>query len=285
MISFVILNYNSFIDTIECIKTINNIKTSKKISIIVTDNNTLKLKEINDLKEYTNDVILLKENVGFSRGNNIGCKYAIEKYNPDFLCVINSDTLIKQREFIDIIYEKYEEYSFDILGPKILPTYTESVNPFPVLRSINDVNKAIKYRKKLILIYNNIILRNLLNIFILFKKKFTKEKHLVNGLVDETGVALHGCALIFSKKYYEKFSDVFFNETFLFHEEEFLYYRCKKNGLISLYSPDLEIIHKEGQSLEKSYINQKYKKLIFKNKEILKSLYLYRKIIIENKEI
>ena len=58
-----------------------------------------------ELKKYTKDLVLLTENVGFAKGNNAGCEYAIKKYQPDFLCVINSDTVIEQSEFIDIIYE------------------------------------------------------------------------------------------------------------------------------------------------------------------------------------
>ena len=90
--------------------------------------------------------------------------------------------------------------------------------------------------------------------------------------------------MIFSKKYYEKYKDIFYNETFLFHEEEFIYYRIKRDNLISLYSPSISLIHKEGQSLDKEF-NNNYKKLIFRNEEILKSLELLRKAISNKEEI
>ena len=73
--------------------------------------------------------------------------------------------------------------------------------------------------------------------------------------------------------YYEKYTDVFFNDTFLYHEEEFLYQRIINDHLISIYNPDLEVFHKEGASLNSKYKNE-YQKLIFKNEEILKSLLL-----------
>lgn len=276
MISFIILNYKSFKDTLECIDSINKIKTNKDISIIVVDNNTLELNEKKELEKFTKDIILLKENVGFAKGNNAGCKYAIEKYNPDFLCVINSDTIIEQDNFVDIIYNLYEKYKFDIMGPKILPEETDSCNPFPAYESLEEVTEKIEYTKKLIKIYKSKLLRNLLKMYISFKNLFREKIKNTNGIEDTTGVALHGCALVFSRKYYEKYESVFYPNTFLFHEEEFLYLRSKQDNLITLYSPSLEIIHKEGMSLSKKFNGKKYDALIFRNQEILKSLYLLK---------
>lgn len=282
MISFIILNYKSFNDTVECINSINRIKSERKKSIIVVDNNSMTPLEKKEILNYTNDIVLLDENLGFAKGNNAGCRYAIDKYNPDFLVVINSDTVIEQENFIDKIYELYNKYNFDIMGPKILPEESDSCNPFKAYETLEEVNNRIKYTKKLIFIYQNFILRNLLKLYIKTKRIFIKPIKPKNGLEDKLNVPLHGCSLIFSKKYYDKFSDVFYNNTFLYHEEEFLYLRCKQNNLISLYSPSLEIIHKEGQSLNKLYSN--YKKEIFRNKEILKSLEMLKKEM-ENQEV
>lgn len=276
MISFVILNYKSFQDTLECIDSIKKQNTSKNISIIVVDNDTLGPKEIEILETYTEDVVLLNENVGFAKGNNAGCKYAIEKYKPDFLCVINSDTLIEQTNFVDTIYKLYEEYNFDMMGPKILPEETDSCNPFHAYESLEEVNERIEYTKKLIKIYENKLLRNMLRIYIEFKNIFRRKVKNTNGQKELTNVALHGCALIFSKRYYQKYDNVFYPNTFLFHEEEFLHLRSKKDKLITLYSPKLEIIHKEGTSVSKKFNGNKYDALIFRNKEILKSLNLLK---------
>lgn len=285
MISFIILHYKNLNDTIECIKSIKKIHTKKKISIIVVDNNTLSDNDRKKLEKYTQDLILLKENLGFAKGNNKGCNYAIKKYKPDFLCVINSDTVIEQIDFIDSIYDLYNKYKFDIMGPKILPEEKESCNPFFAYSSIEEVEERIKYTEKLIKIYKNKFLRTLLRIYIKAKSIVRKPKKLENGKEEITGVALHGCALIFSKKYYERFNDVFYPNTFLFHEEEFLYLRSKKYNLTTLYSPKLEIIHKEGQSLSKKFNNKKYDALIFRNEEILKSLKLLQQEYKINKDV
>lgn len=265
---FVILHYNNIKETMECVDSLEKFK--QKIVVVSNSKDYDNLKKI---EKRVDKVIINEENIGFAKANNIGCKYAIEKFKPDFLCVINNDIVIDQKDFLEKVEKLYKKYQFDVLGPKILPDDLPSVNPFPVYDTLEKIEDRIKYTKKLIKIYDNVILRNLLACYVLIKSKLKKALKPVNGDKDELGVALHGCALIFSKKYYERYETVFYNETFLYHEEEFLYYRCKHDNLTFLYSPEVELVHKEGRSLDNSF-NNNYKKLIFKNKEILKSLQL-----------
>ena len=284
MVSFVILHYKNINDTIECIESLKRLKNEK--SIIVVDNNTLKAEEVKVLENYTKDIILLKENIGFANGNNKGCELAIKKYKPDFLCVINNDTVINQSNFINEIYDCYKKTNFDIMGPKILTNDGDSVNPFYAYESIDEIIKKINYHEKLLKIYNNKVLRNLLRVYLKVKHLFFKSKKLENGKESKFNVALHGCALVFSKKYYKKYKDVFYRGTFLYHEEEFLNYRKNKDKLIMFYDSNLEIFHKEGSSLSETFKNKNnYEKLIFKNKEIVKSLKLLKEIIENNKKI
>lgn len=284
MFSFVILHYKTINDTLECLESIKKIKTKRKVSIIIVDNNSLTKDDKKILNKYTKDIILLEENIGFAKANNIGASYAKEHYNPDFIAVINNDTIIEQEDFIDLIYNVDKEYHFDMLGPKILPEETESVNPFPVLKTLDAVKKRIIYTEKLIKIYSSSFLNSLLTFYIKTKRIFKKPIKNGNSKIIEIDVALHGCAIIFSKKYYSKFEHVFYNETFLFHEEEFLYQRVKKNNLISIYHPNIEIIHKEGQSTKKD-IKDSRKRLLFRNKKILDSLKKLEKVMQEGREI
>lgn len=268
MMVFVILHFNNIKETMECVDSLEKFK--QKIIVV---SNSKDYDNLRKIEKRVDKVIINEENIGFAKANNIGCKYAIEKFKPDFLCVINNDIVIDQKDFLDKVEKLYKKYQFDVLGPKILPDDLPSVNPFPVYDTLEKIEDRIKYTKKLIKIYNSVILRNLLSCYVLIKSKLKKTSKPVNGDKDELGVALHGCALIFSKKYYERYETVFYNETFLYHEEEFLYYRCKHDNLTFLYSPEVELVHKEGRSLDNSF-NNNYKRLIFKNKEILKSLQL-----------
>lgn len=279
MIGFVILHYKNITDTVECIDSILSLNTEKKISIVVVDNNTLNDSDEKILSSYNIDLIKLDDNMGFAKANNIGCNYLVKKYSPDFLCVINNDTVINQKDFIEKIYNCYETYDFDMLGPKIITDNGESVNPFPVYKNLYEIDNAIKKSRKLIYIYKSAFLTFLLNIYIKVKGLFIQPRHMVNGEIIEKNVGLHGCALVFSKKYYEKYDTVFYNETFLYHEEEFLYQRVIRDSLTSIYDPNIEIFHKEGASLNNSFGNSEREKLIFRNKEIVKSLNLLKQFI------
>lgn len=272
MMTFVILHYNNIDETMECLDSLEKFNSN-----IVVVSNSKDYDNLKMIEKRVSKVIINEENIGFAKANNIGCKYAIEHFQPDFLCVINNDVIIEQKDLITQVEKLYKKYKFDILGPKILPEESDSCNPFYAYKTLDEVRARIKYTEKLIKIYQNKFLRLLLNIYLKVKAPFRKEKKTTNGSSDQLNVALHGCALIFSKKYYKKYNDVFYNGTFLFHEEEFLALRAKENNLVMLYSPKIELYHKEGSSLAKKFQKQKYDSLIFRNKEILKSLKLLEK--------
>lgn len=114
-VAIVLVNYNGFKDTIECIESIkaNNFKNYK---IIVVDNASFS-DDAKIIKEKCNDIILIKskENLGFSGGNNLGIKYALDN-KFDKILLLNNDTIIDA----DMI-ENLLKYSDDstIVTPKM----------------------------------------------------------------------------------------------------------------------------------------------------------------------
>lgn len=100
--SFVILHYNTFTDTIECIDSIKKYISARSRDIIVVDNcspdssgSLLKLKYAEDDEVQ---VLMNSENLGFARGNNVGFKYAKER-GADFIVMLNNDTLLLDNSF------------------------------------------------------------------------------------------------------------------------------------------------------------------------------------------
>lgn len=282
MISFIVLHYKNIEETIECLKQLKKLNKNNNISIIVVDNNTLTASEEKEVLIYTKDILKLDKNYGFAKANNKGIKYAETKYKPDFVCVINNDVFIYDNNFIDIILKDYKKYKFDILGPFIDSPTGESINPFPVLRK-EEITKEINKCEKLIKIYSSKTLTFLLNIYLKTKSKLFKRTLRTNGDTLIQNVPLHGCAIIFSKQYIKKYEYPFINDTFLFHEEEFLYYRVQRDNLISVYDPNLKVFHKEGSSVNKTNKNIRTSKL-FREKERLKSLILLKKEVEVSKE-
>ena len=283
-VAFIILHYKNIDDTLECIESIKKINT-KNYKIIAIDNNSGSEKDLKKLKKVVDDLIINNKNIGFAKGNNKGIDLAKEKYNPKYIAVINNDTIIQQPDLIERVDDIYKETKFDALGFNILTNNGDSVNPFPSYKTLEQVNKAIKKSKKLIKIYKSPLKRTLLKIYLKIKYTFIKIKHPNNAQERLEDVSLHGCAIIFSNKYLKKYKYAFYNETFLYHEEEFLEYRRSKDNLKFVYDPNIIIFHKEGSSLNFNYSNDLYKKMIFRETNIIKSLTMLKNIMEENKEI
>lgn len=280
---FVILHYKNIKDTLECISSIRKLK-NKNYKIVVVDNCSGIKEDTLKLQKQADDLYVSEKNLGFAKGNNKGIEIA-KKYKPEFIAVINNDTMINQKDWIERVKKLYLKSEFDVFGPKIITNDGDSVNPFPAYKTLEEVNAAIKKSKKLISIYKSKFKRYLLQKYIKLKRLIKKPKHLQNSNEYLEDVSLHGCALIFSKKYYEKYEYCIYNETFLYHEEEFLEYRRKKDNLKFVYDPTIEIFHKEGSSLAFNYNDNLYKKLIFREENIIKSLTLLKEIMEKNKGI
>lgn len=115
----VILNYNGFADTKNCINSLKMVDCSN-LSIIVVDNASTdgsynKLK--NEFPEIP--VILTEYNIGYTGGMNAGAKYAIE-HNADYILLSNNDMLY-ENDFLRILVERIEtDNSIGIISPKVL---------------------------------------------------------------------------------------------------------------------------------------------------------------------
>lgn len=109
MVYIIIVNYNGSQDTIECIKSLSNIKY-KNYKIVVVDNNSQK-NDVEKLEKYNgNEIELIKldENLGFAKANNIGMKIAL-KNNAEYVLLINNDTTVEE----DFLGKLIDTFSVD----------------------------------------------------------------------------------------------------------------------------------------------------------------------------
>lgn len=122
-VSVIILNYNNFADTIECLKNVRQIEYDN-FDIIVVDNHSTD-ESVSELKKVVqNDEVLLtaKINQGYAAGNNIGIKYALNS-GTDYLCILNNDVEVAPN-FLTLMITKLENHSkIGIAGPKICDFY------------------------------------------------------------------------------------------------------------------------------------------------------------------
>lgn len=275
-IVFVILNYNIIKETIECVQSIKNNIDTNSYHIVIVDNgssNNIGQKLKQKLENESNvTVIVNDENIGFAKGNNIGIKEA-RRIGAKYICCLNNDTLMIQKDFYNTINCKYSQKKPAIIGPEIILANGCVQHINGDLLSIEDykmkMHSTVKYS-----VFDSIrstLRSNKIGWIVIdyLKKYVTKTVYYK----ETTNVKLHGCCLIFTPVFFEKL-DGFCKETFLYMEEEILFVDLLSNGLSNLYTPDLKILHLEDISTNTIRSNNKEKVLfVVKNeKESLKVL-------------
>lgn len=266
---FLILHYISIDDTIKCINSIQELYKNVKYEIVVVDNGSKNNTGIELKNKYAKDnqihIILSKENLGFAKGNNLGFKYIKEKFNPDYIIMINNDIVMIDKKLCEKIDEDYQKYQFSVLGPKIILKDGCICNYNQKLPTVKQQKKRIAY------LYFRLILNYLYFNKIIEKYRFLKKqkKSKINNPTFKENIILHGSILIFSKEYISKFDGID-DRTFLYCEEELLYLRLLKNNLKTIYDPNIFVIHNEDAATNISNKNNR-KKNIFVDKELIKS--------------
>ena len=278
--AFVILHYLTTDDTIECVSSILD-KSNNNVDIIIVDNGSNN-NSGNILKGlYKNNknihIIISKDNLGFANGNNLGLKYAVNKLNVDFVVVLNNDTCIIDDNFYNKIEKEYKTSQFALLGPKIiLPN--NKVDYFTKSNNIINTNyyKRSLWYIRLKYIFYKIYLGKLFDV-IMKKRANIINHHNPKKVIDkrQENVILHGCCLIFSRKYLDLFDSID-DRTFMYYEEDLLGIRLIENDLKSVYNPDIYILHKDDSATNK-LTKTKRRKILFITMHQIKSL----KIIIK----
>ena len=116
LLSIIIVNYNTFNLTCNCIRSIQN-TTSIGHEIILIDNNSKDRSSEEFLKLFPGiRLFTLSENVGFGRANNYGMERAIGKY----ILLLNSDTVVHPNTINQTVNYLETNSHIDILGCKVL---------------------------------------------------------------------------------------------------------------------------------------------------------------------
>lgn len=118
LIAVILVNWNSHIDTISCVESLNR-SSYKKLSIIVVDNGSHE-ESVKHLRSREQDfkLILLPENTGFTGGNNVGIKYA-QSINSDYILILNNDTLVEESCIARLLATAESDPEYGIVTPKI----------------------------------------------------------------------------------------------------------------------------------------------------------------------
>lgn len=217
----IILNYNGYDDTIECVKSVEDSDYPNK-KIIVVDNASKD--ESYDVlsKSLNKNVVLLKSdvNIGYAGGNNIGIKYALED-GADYICVLNNDTIVKSDMLTKCVEELKKDETIAFIGPAIME-FNEDV----VQSTGGDVNIKI----------GEVTLNN-------------HGTHL-NELSDKLECDYIGGACMVFKASIIKNLGMIPENYFLFFEETEWCYRAKRRGLKNVCITTTSLRHKGSASID-----------------------------------
>ena len=93
MVSIVIINYNTFQLTCQCIQSVIDLTGQVTYEIILVDNASSEC-DASLFKEKFPSITLVKnpDNSGFAKGNNLGIQHAL----GDIILLLNSDTYLTE---------------------------------------------------------------------------------------------------------------------------------------------------------------------------------------------
>lgn len=285
MVAFIILHYMALEETIACVESIlNNVVGEKKIVVVDNASPNGSIDGLREKYEKHPDVDVLEtgDNLGFAKGNNFGYKFAVEKYSPSFIVVMNNDMEITQKEFISGIYRSYEEYQYYIMGPDVYSTKKKyhqnpQTRPKPTEEEIRKKHRSYWIKDKLKFLFPvkwwivDHFRKNQADIHQYDKRPYV-QKVVINPL-------LHGSCYVFSPLFIEKHKEeCFYNKTFMYMEAEILYYQATRDGEKMIYYPDIHVDHHEDVATDSTYKKQ-YKKSVFSVECMLQSTGAYLELI------
>ena len=261
-VSFVILHYCAIDITVQCIESIKKNINYNNYSIIIVDNGSPDMSGKILKERYRNDkrivVLCCKDNLGFAKGNNKGYEYAKKILHSEYIIITNSDTIFRQKDFINKIYRLYKEFHFEILGPDLITPSGVHQNPHRE-RPLNKFRaRKMLFIKSVFLYYFK--LKKALHIgnrIYILEKWYDKKDKVTQSNVkyqsSQKNVVLLGACLIFSPSFIAKEEYAFYPGTFMYGEEDILTFLANKKNYSILYSPDIQVLHLHGEITKKKY--------------------------------
>ena len=118
LVHIIILNWNGLKDTIECLESVYKLDYSN-FKVVVVDNGSSDNSADVIYKNYPKIKLIINDkNYGFTGGNNIGMKYAIDE-NTDYLWLLNNDTLIEKDCLYKIVKVAESSNTIGMVSPMI----------------------------------------------------------------------------------------------------------------------------------------------------------------------
>lgn len=277
-INYIILQYNLYEKTIECIKHIKE-NTELEYQIIVVDNCSSN-DAYEKVKNYYQDdtqVVIIKtpQNLGFANGNNFGVRYASENYDYDWLIIMNNDIYLKCK-----LNEELLQHDYQIIGPDIYRLDTnEHQNPLPGIGYTSTYISLMTFIYQVYLVLNTLYLDFYLHKLAINMLEFINKIKSKNQCLETKGIyvvpKIHGSVILFRKDFINRFPKPFNPSTFMYLEEDFLALRCQRSQTEILYNSNLIFYHDHSSTVD-SISKSAHQKSRYVYKNNIKSLKAFK---------
>lgn len=237
--SIVVLNWNNYQDTRECLKSLLDL-SYPNYEVIVIDNNSTD-DSFNQLKNEFENFIFKKnqKNLGYSDGNNVGIKMAL-KNNSEYIVILNNDIVVTKFFLEPLVREAKKNEKIGLLNPLICdynnPNYIQNIG-----------RKMNIWLDKWPGVYSNELIKN------------------INGKKNIDIDSVQGAAYLLKASIVKKvgFLD---SDYFLIREENDLSFRVKESGYIIKGIPKSKVYHKINSTFKRKTPIRTY--YTFRNKII-----------------
>lgn len=282
-IAFIVLHYMVEEFTIKAIHSIEKNIDTENYMIVLVDNASPNSsgKYLDEYYKKNNkvEVIINDKNMGFAKGNNVGYQFLKNNYDCEFIVMMNNDIIVIEKQLNAKLKMYNKKYEFDVAGPLIMTgDGVCNVNPIrlelPLKKQIKKEYLNCKINLWLYKSHTSFLLKGRNFFYRLIRKKTKNRKQYLDVMEN---VQLHGCFMIFSKKYINSY-DGLDERTYMYLEEEVLYAHMLGENRKTVYLPDILIYHHEDAATDVIIKNNKKKVMfVLKNQlasyEILLELY------------
>lgn len=253
----VVLNYNSYEMTFRLVNVLQNYSSVDYVVVVdnsSTDDSGNKLKKLNQWNEKV-IFLLLDNNVGYAKGNNIGAQYAIDNLSCKYINIANPDVYFSEEYLLDV-RGLLDDNSEIILASSIAHDSDDKVSycSYWDLPSFKDYIR--QFFPRLHRRYNRLLLN---------KQNEINKKYVLTE-------AVSGACFLAKEKVFSEIGG-FDENTFLYCEESILGAKIKQAGYKEAVSYNSYYIHYH------QYKNEKFEKKISQYKTMISSREYYLKNI------
>lgn len=242
-----LITFNDDKSTRECLDSLEKLnKKNFELAVVVIDNASKeKFEAAKEYKNFDLKILTSSENLGFSGGQNLGIKYALDS-DADFVLVLNNDVVVDENLIIELL-NAFDE-SIGIVSPKIY--FASGFEYHKDRYKENERSKVFWYAG------GEIDWKNIIG-----KHRGVDEVDKGQYEVKQETEVGTGCCMLVKRKVLESVG-IFDEKFFLYYEDADLSVRVRKKGFKILYVPKAVLWHKNaaatglGSSLQDYYITR-----------------------------